>query len=121
MELQKSSGSIETQIKTLCEHLTKIEDRHEKMMDKFESKIDGLDGSVRSVRTGIKVLAQVSTVLFSLALLAGGVLWTLSQDAVKDIAKTAINSTIAKANESAGAAIAPGSPVSSGSLPVNGK
>lgn len=95
MELQKSSGAIETQLKALREQLNKIEDRHSKADEKTDSKIDKLDDSLRGVQNKISVLSKVSVILFAAAVMVGGVAWTVTQDAFKDITKSAINSALA--------------------------
>ncbi|WP_160055755.1 hypothetical protein [Pseudomonas sp. R84] len=95
MELQKSSGAIETQLKALRDQLNKIEDRHSKADEKTDSKIDKLDDSLRGVQNKISVLSKVAVILFAIAVMVGGVAWTVTQDAFKDITKTAINSALA--------------------------
>ncbi|WP_198919739.1 hypothetical protein ACCM60_03940 [Pseudomonas chlororaphis subsp. aureofaciens] len=95
MELQKSSGAIETQLKALRDQLNKIEDRHSKADEKTDSKIDKLDDSLRGVQNKISVLSKVAVILFAAAVMVGGVAWTVTQDAFKDITKSAINSALA--------------------------
>ncbi len=94
MELQKSSGAIETQLKALGAQLEKIEQRHSKADEKTDLKIDKLDDSLRGVQNKISVLSKLSVILFAAAVLVGGVAWTVTQDAFKEITKTAINSAL---------------------------
>lgn len=95
MELQRSSGAIETQLKALGAQLEKIEQRHSKADEKTDLKIDKLDDSLRGVQNKISVLSKLAVILFAAAVLVGGVAWTVTQDAFKDITKTAINSALA--------------------------
>lgn len=100
MELQKNSGAMTAQLKAIADQLEKMERRQAETEGKVEGKMETLTVSIRDVETKITVVSRVGYVVTSLAIILVGVVWSASQDTVKDIAKTAINSTIASAAKS---------------------
>lgn len=95
MELQKSCGVLTAQISAMSGQLDRLEKSGTDSINKFDDKIDDLKTSVRSVESKLTIVSKVGAILFVLGVAAAGVIWTVTQDAFKDIAKTAINSTIA--------------------------
>lgn len=107
MELQKSCGALTAQINSLSGQIDRMEKNGTDNTNKFDDKIDGLATSIRGVESKLTIVSKVGGILFLLGVAAAGIVWTVTQDAFKDIAKTAINSTIVSNAKPPSSAIAP--------------
>lgn len=95
MELQKSCGALSAQLTALSGQIDRMERNASDGANRFDDKLDGLADSIRTVENKIQIVSKVGGILFGVFIVVAGVAWTVTQDAFKDIAKTAINSTIA--------------------------
>lgn len=110
MELQKNCGALTAQISSLSGQIDRMEKSGTDSANKFDDKIDDLTTSVRGVESKLTIVSKVGGILFLLGVAAAGVIWTVTQDAFKDIAKTAINSTIVNTSKPTDIPISPSQP-----------
>ncbi|MNM71063.1 hypothetical protein D3C81_827160 [compost metagenome] len=94
MELQKSCGALTAKLDSLSGQIDRMEQTIKSDANRFDDKLDDVDQSVRDVETRIKIGTKVAYILFAMLVAVVGVGWTLTQDAFKDVTKTAINSAL---------------------------
>lgn len=92
MELQKSCGSLTAKLESLSGQIDRMELGIKEDSNRFDDKLDGVVQSVRDVDTRIRIGTKVAYILFAILVSVVGIGWTLTQDAFKDVTKTAINS-----------------------------
>jgi hypothetical protein len=82
------------------EQAGRSDSRHGELQDRIDIKLDGLGESVRCVENKISVATKVTYVLFAIAVVVIGVIWTATQDMVKEIVKSGVSSTISSSAKS---------------------
>ncbi|WP_430310010.1 hypothetical protein [Pseudomonas sp. PONIH3] len=92
MELQKSCGQLAAKIDFLSGQIDKMEGGIKSDADRFDDRLDNVDKAVRDVDTRIKIGTKVAYILCAILVAVVSVGWTLTQDAFKDVTKTAITS-----------------------------
>lgn len=97
MELQKNVGALTSQVQHLAGVIEKLEGTVSGNTEKLDQRLGGLEGDVRAVHTKVSLTGRVGLILAGLLSLAVGAAWAVSQDAIKDVAKTAIGQAISAA------------------------
>lgn len=103
MELQRNVGGLTSSIQHLTVTLERIEAASKDEKSRIDGKMEEVSSGLSSLSTKFSVATKVGLILMPILVGGVGIAWTVSQDAVKDIAKSAINAAILNSAQGAAA------------------